>query len=146
MSKEWKLGLVSFVVCGGQIEKHGGLADEFNLCIILIDLLEKQTRYDARRSLIEIMPVRTPLSKSHLMLSGYISAEEFGNVPDLRYCFFISRLLFAAYEEVALFPLAALDFHKLIELQHSPLATRPSFAAFVEQGLSWMIDTFFIIS
>ena len=146
MSKEWKLGLVSFVVCGGQIEKHGGLADEFNLCIILIDLLEEQTRYDARRSLIEIMPVRTPLSKSHLMLSGYISAEEFGNVPDLRYCFFISRLLFAAYEEVALFPLAALDFHKLIELQHSPLATRPSFAAFVEQGLSWMIDTFFIIS
>ena len=146
MSKEWKLGFVSFVVCGGQIEKHGGLADEFNLCIILIDLLEEQTRYDARRSLIEIMPVRTAISKSHLMLSGYISAEDFGNVPDLRYCFFVSRLLFAAYEEVALFPLAALDFHKLIELQHSPLATRPSFAAFVEQGLSRMIDTFFIIS
>ena len=146
MSKEWKLGFVSFVVCGGQIEKHGGLADEFNLCIILIDLLEEQTRYDARRSLIEIMPVRTAISKSHLMLSGYVSAKDFGNVPDLRYCFFISRLLFAAYEEVALFPLAALDFHKLIELQHSPLATRPSFAAFVEQGLSRMIDTFFIIS
>ena len=146
MSKEWKLGFVSLVVCRGQIEKHGGLADEFNLCITLINLLEKQTRYDARRSLIKIMPVRTAFSRSHPMLSGYISAEELGNVPDLRYCFFISRLLFAAYEEVALFPLASLDFHKLVELQHSPLAARPSFAAFVEQGLSRMMDTFFVIS
>ena len=112
----------------------------------LIDLLEEQTRYDARRSLIKIMPVGTAISKSHLMLSGCISAEEVGNVPDLRYCFFMSRLLFAAYEEVALFPLAALDSHELIELQHSPLAARPSFAAFVEQGLSRMMDTFFVIS
>ena len=58
----------------------------------------------------------------------------------------MSRLLFATYEEVPLFPLAALDFHKLIELQHSPLAARPSFATFVEQGLSRMINTFFAIS
>ena len=92
------------------------------------------------------MPVRTAISKSHAMLSGYISPEELGNVPAHRSCFFISRLLFAAYEEVALFPLAALDFHKLIELQHSPLAASPSLAAFVEQGLSRMIDTFFVIS
>ena len=63
MSKEWKLGFVSFVVCGGQIEKHGGLANEFNLCIDLIDLLEEQARYNGRRSLIEIMPVRIAFSK-----------------------------------------------------------------------------------
>lgn len=146
MSKEWKLGFISFVVCGGQIEKHCGLADEFNLCITLINLFEKQTGYDARGSLVKIMPVRTAISKSHPMLSGYITAEELGNVPDPRYCFFISRLLFAAYEEVAPFPLAALDFHKLIKLQHPPLAAGPSLAALVEQGLSRMIDTFFVIS
>ena len=57
MSKQWELGSVSSVVFGGQIQKHGGLANEFNLCLILIDLLEEQTRYNARRSLIEIMPV-----------------------------------------------------------------------------------------
>ena len=39
MSKQWKLGFVSFVVYGGQIQKHGGFADEIDLCMNLIDLL-----------------------------------------------------------------------------------------------------------
>lgn len=57
MTKQRELGFVPFVVCSGQIQKHGGLANEFNLCMVLIDLLKEQTRYNRRGSLIKIMPV-----------------------------------------------------------------------------------------
>ena len=65
MSKQWKLGFVSFVVYSGQIQKHGGFTDEIDLCMNLIDLLQEQARYYACWSLIEIMPVRTAVSMSH---------------------------------------------------------------------------------
>lgn len=70
MSKQWKLGFVSFVVYGGQIQKHGGFADEIDLCMNLVDLLQEQADYNARRSLIEIMPVRTAVSMSQLLIFG----------------------------------------------------------------------------
>ena len=49
----------------------------------LIDLLQEQARYNARRSLIEIMPVRTAVSMSQLLIFEYITTLEFANLPDL---------------------------------------------------------------
>ena len=70
LSKQWKFRVISSVVFGGQIQKHGGLVDEFNLCMTIIDLLEEQTRYYARRRLVKIMPVNTAINKSHFIISG----------------------------------------------------------------------------
>lgn len=57
MTKQRELGFVPLVVRGGQIQKHSALVNKINLCMVFVNLLKEQTRYNRGRSLIVIMPV-----------------------------------------------------------------------------------------
>lgn len=55
-------------------------------------------------------------------------------------------LLLAADEQMLLLGLAAWHPQEVVELQHPPLAARPSFASLVEDGLTGVVGALFVIS
>lgn len=101
---------------------------KLDLCPRLVDLLEVETDDHARGCLVEIV--------AHRLQFFFFCGLAVG-IPDL---------FLLPHVAMSLAGVAAFDLHEFVKLEHSPLATRPTLAAFVEYGYSRMICALLLVS
>ena len=66
-------------------------------------------------------------------------------VPDVQYCLLHTMRLASTNEKMLTLSLATFNVHEFVELQYPALATCPTLASFMEQGLAWMVNAFLFL-
>lgn len=98
----------------------------------LVDLLQIQRGGDGGSGLVEVV--------SAMMLVLRHICAALVNLPDGIDLLLLALLLGFPHEQMAVFCLAALHGHELVELKHSPLAAAVAFAALVEDGHTRVVN------